>query len=49
MFNGNYIKWKNKSDKDFYVENRDYIPKSIIFTRFQIYGNQVFLISPRYK
>lgn len=49
MLNGHYIKWPNKKVEADYLHNKRFIPKNIIFTRFQICGDQVFLVSPRYK
>lgn len=49
MLNGHYIVWPNKKTETDYLQKKLFIPKNIVFTRFQICGNQVFLISPRYR
>lgn len=49
MLNGHYIDWPNKKLETDYLHDKRCIPKNIIFTRFQICGNQVILVSPRYK
>ncbi|XP_022170788.1 uncharacterized protein LOC111034063 [Myzus persicae] len=49
MLNGHYIEWPNKKTEADYLHDKRCIPKNIIFTRFQICGNQVILVSPRYK
>lgn len=49
MFNGHYIQWPSSKEEAAYLRKKDVIPKNIIFTRFQICGNRVFLISPRYR
>jgi len=49
MLNGHYIEWPNKKIEADYLHDKRCIPKNIIFTRFQICGNQVILVSPRYK
>lgn len=49
MLNGNYVKWPNPKVEEDYLTKKNSIPKNIIFTRFQICGNQAFLVSPRYK
>jgi len=49
MLNGHYIEWPNNRTEANYLHDKRCIPKNIIFTRFQICGNQVILVSPRYK
>lgn len=49
MFNGHYVDWPDKRVEADYVRDKNFIPENIIFTRFQICGNHVFLVSPRYK
>ncbi|XP_050440071.1 uncharacterized protein LOC126845467 [Adelges cooleyi] len=49
MLNGHYIQWPNQKMEEYYLQNKKFIPKNIIFTRFQICGNHVFLVSPRFK
>lgn len=49
MFNGHYVKWSSLKEEAEYLRKKDFIPKNIIFTRFQICGKRVFLVSPRYK
>lgn len=49
MFNGHYVKWPSSKEEAAYLLKKDFIPKNIIFTRFQICGNRVFLVSPRYR
>ncbi|VVC34730.1 Six-bladed beta-propeller, TolB-like,Major royal jelly protein/protein yellow [Cinara cedri] len=49
MLNGHYVKWPSPKVEADYLTKKNYIPKNIIFTRLQTCGNQVFLVSPRYK
>lgn len=49
MLSGHYIEWPNKTVEADYLQEKRCIPKNIIFTRFQICGNQVILVSPRFK
>jgi len=49
MLNGHYTKWPNTKVEADYLHKKLFIPKNIVFTRFQICGNQVFMVSPRYR
>lgn len=49
MLNGHYVKFPSRKANERLVKQYRYIPQNIIFTRFQLCGNQVFLAVPRYK
>jgi len=49
MLNGHYVKWPSQKMGDNFVRKNRYIPKNIIYTRFQLCANNVFLAAPRYR
>lgn len=49
LFNGHYVRFSSqKAGQEFLNENR-YIPKNIVFTRFQLCADRVFVTAPRYR
>lgn len=49
MFNGHYINWPSKQIEKKFIKEKRFIPKNIIYTRFQLCSDSVYLIAPRYK
>jgi len=47
MLNDHYIKWPSQKMGDNVVRKNEYILKNIIYTRFQLCGNNVFQAAPR--
>lgn len=49
MLNGHYVKWPASKLQDIFINDKRYVPKNIIYTRFQLCTDRIFLAAPRYK
>lgn len=49
VLNGYYVKWPSRKVELRYAKNKRYIAKNIIYTRFQLCAENVYLVSPRYR
>lgn len=49
ILNGHYIKWPSRKTSEHFAKKNRFVPKNIIYTRFQLCANKVFLAAPRYK
>ncbi|KAF0767955.1 protein yellow-like [Aphis craccivora] len=49
ILNGHYISWPSSKIREKFIYEKKFIPKNIIYTRFQVCSDRVFLAAPRYK
>lgn len=49
ILNGHYVSWPSRDIEQTFANNKRFIAKNIIYTRFQLCFENVFLIAPRYK
>jgi len=49
MLNGHYVNWPSKKMEEMFTKEKRFIPKNIIYTRFQLCSENIYLAAPRYK
>jgi hypothetical protein len=49
ILNGPYILWPSSKTQEKFINEKRFIPKNIIYTRFQVYSGEIFLAALRYK
>lgn len=49
ILNGHYINWPSKKIEEKFIKEKRFVPRHIIYTRFQVCSEIIYLIAPRYK